>query len=97
MAAGNVLVIGIKNADLVENIGRKEAAILEICKNNDNKIFEVWLTNAEKNDEAVRKRLKIIYAQGALEKYKVAVFESGNGDLYENTEHLLIQNMGMGM
>ena len=73
----------------------RRAAILEICKNNDNKIFEVWLTNAEKNDEAIRKRLKTIYAEGVKDKFKVAVFESGDGDLYENTEHLLIQNMGL--
>lgn len=70
---------------------------MEVYKNDDIKVWEVWLTNAEKNDELLRKRLKTIYAQSALEKYKVAVFESGEGDLYENTEHLLIQNMGLGM
>ena len=51
-----------------------------------------WLTNAEKIDPVLREELKEIYAKYKTKKYMVAVFESGKGDLYENTRDLLLFN-----
>ena len=65
---------------------------MEITVRDDKRMVEVWLTTAEKNDVDLRSRLKDLYAQYAQDKYFVAVFESGDGDLYCNTLKLLKQN-----
>ena len=59
---------------------------------DDKKIVEIWLTNAEKNDPVLREQLKDVYAEYKAKKYMVAVFESGKGNLYENTRDLLLYN-----
>ena len=59
---------------------------------DDQKLVEIWLTNAEKIDPVLREGLKEIYAKYKTKKYMVAVFESGKGDLYENTRDLLLFN-----
>ena len=55
------------------------------------KIVEIWLTRAERNDPVLRKKLKTVCADYGRE-YTVAVFESGNGELYQNTLDLLRYN-----
>ncbi len=65
---------------------------MEMSIRDDQKIVEIWLTNAEKIDPVLRDWLKEIYAKYNAKKYMVAVFESGRGDLYENTRDLLIFN-----
>ena len=59
---------------------------------DDKQLVEIWLTNAEKKDLALREGLKDIYDKYKKKKYLVAVFESGNGDLYEQTRDLLLYN-----
>lgn len=59
--------------------------------------MEIWLTNTEKSDSFLRDSLKQIYAEYKAKKYMVAVFESGNGDLYENTRDLLLFNKRRGV
>ena len=49
---------------------------------DDQKLVEIWLTNAEKIDPVLREGLKEIYAKYKTKKYMVAVFESGKGDLF---------------
>ena len=66
---------------------------MEIIRKNDKKILEIWLTNAEKNDVAIRESLKSLYKKYQAQKFTVAVFESGPEDLYEGTKQLLIQNI----
>ena len=56
------------------------------------KIVEVWLTKAEKNDPALRENLKKLYARYKGTKYTVAVYESGENDLYDGTLALLSYN-----
>jgi hypothetical protein len=63
---------------------------LEMNVRDDQKLVEIWLTNAEKIDPVLREGLKEIYAKYKTKKYMVAVFESGKGDLYENTRDLLL-------
>ena len=61
---------------------------MEMNVRDDQKLVEIWLTNAEKIDPVLREGLKEIYAKYKTKKYMVAVFESGKGDLYENTRDL---------
>lgn len=65
---------------------------LEMNVRDDQKLVEIWLTNAEKIDPVLREGLKEIYAKYKTKKYMVAVFESGKGDLYENMRDLLLFN-----
>ena len=65
---------------------------MEINIHDDKKMVEVWLTRAEKQDEALQQELKPHYAQYKKKKYMVAVFESGEQDLYQNTLALLSYN-----
>lgn len=59
---------------------------------DDMKIVAIWLTNAEKNDAALRESLKPVYDVYKKKKYQVGVFESGEGDLYGLTRDLLLYN-----
>ena len=65
---------------------------MEIYVKDSDKIVEVWLTNAEKNDKLLRQSLHPLYDKYTQQKYKIAVFESGHGDLLENTAGLLLHN-----
>ncbi len=65
---------------------------MEINVRDDQQLVEVWLTNAEKNDPAVREQLKPIYAKFKEKKYLVAVYQSGNRELRQSTLDLLSFN-----
>ncbi|MEQ2455759.1 hypothetical protein [Flavonifractor hominis] len=56
------------------------------------KIVELWLTKEENNDPVFRESLKPIYQQYKAQKYMVAVFLSGEADLYQQTRDLLVYN-----
>ena len=56
------------------------------------KLVEIWLTNAEKKDPVLREGLKDIYDKYKKKKYLVAVYESGEKDLYQGTLDLLAYN-----
>jgi len=62
---------------------------LEIKTHEDKKIVEVWLTNAEQEDAGVKARLNLLYAKYKNDGYTVAVFKSGNKDLFQCTADLL--------
>ena len=59
---------------------------------DDRHLVEVWLNNAEKKDTSLRDGLKRLYDEYKKKKYLVAVFESGEGDLYQSTLELLSYN-----
>lgn len=65
---------------------------MEINVRDEKKLVEVWLTNAEKTDPAIREGLKEVYAKYKKNNYQVAVFESGSRDLYRSTLDLLAYN-----
>ncbi len=65
---------------------------MEINVRDDRKIVEVWLTNEEQQDQAIRENLKPLYQQYKAKKYTVAVFLSGSRDLAEETAALLRYN-----
>ena len=56
------------------------------------KIVELWLTREERDDPAFRESLKPIYQKYKEQKYLVAVFLSGEEDLYQQTRDLLLYN-----
>lgn len=56
------------------------------------KLTTVWLTQAEREDPAVKDQLSRLYADCQKEKYTVAVFHSGSKDLYYQTSGLLCYN-----
>lgn len=65
---------------------------MEVEIHDEKKLVEIWLTNAEKNDPQVKGRLQSIYDYYGLQKYRVAVFESGGQDLHRSVRDLLVYN-----
>lgn len=59
---------------------------------DDVQIVEIWLSNAEKNDKQLRDSLQVVFDKYKKKKYMVAVFESGEKDLYQGTLDLLTYN-----
>ena len=59
---------------------------------DDVQIVEIWLSNAEKNDKQLRDSLQVVFDKYKKKKYMVAVFESGEKDLYQGTLDLLAYN-----
>ncbi len=59
---------------------------------DDKQIVEIWLSNAEKNDKQIRDSLQVVFDKYKKKKYMVAVFESGDKDLYQGTLDLLAYN-----
>ena len=65
---------------------------MEIIQDDAKKLVQVWLTRNEAEDDALQCQLKPMYAQWKKQKYLVAVFESGEKDLYQGTLDLLAYN-----
>lgn len=65
---------------------------MEIKVKDEKRMVEIWLSNAEKRDPVLRESLKDIYDKFKKKKYLVAVFESGEKDLYQGTLDLLAYN-----
>ena len=65
---------------------------MEVRIFDDRKIVEVWLTRSERDAPAVQEYLKPLYQHYRPKKYTVAVFFSGNGDLYQQTSDLVCYN-----
>ena len=65
---------------------------MELSTHENEKIIEIYLTRAERQDPKLRAGLQEIYTQFRGTKYTVAVFESGEQELYRNTLDLLAWN-----
>ena len=65
---------------------------MEMNVKDDMQIVEIWLSNAEKNDKQIRDSLQVVFDKYKKKKYMVAVFESGEKDLYQGTLDLLAYN-----
>lgn len=65
---------------------------MEINVRDEKQLVEIWLTNAEKKDNVLRESLKPIYDKYKKKKHLVAVFESGEKNLYQGTLELLSYN-----
>lgn len=51
-----------------------------------------WLTKKERDDKRLRSRLEEQYTDFKRQKYLVAVFFSGEQDLFDKTEGLVMHN-----
>lgn len=65
---------------------------MEMNVKDDKQIVEIWLSNAEKNDKQIRDSLQVVFDKYKKKKYMVAVFESGEKDLYQGTLDFLSYN-----
>lgn len=65
---------------------------MEINVRDDSKLVEIWLTNAETRDMALREQLKPLYQEYKARNYLVAVFESGERNLADAASDLLCYN-----
>ena len=65
---------------------------MEMNVYDNKKYVSIWLTRSESRDDALRESLKPIYQKYKAMDYKVAVFESGSGDLPTLTKGLLSYN-----
>lgn len=65
---------------------------MEICVNEDSKLVEIWLTSGEKQNAQLSEQLAPIYRECKEKKYLVAVFQSGERNLYDATADLLCYN-----
>ena len=59
---------------------------------DQSKVVELWLTRDETNDKQFLESLKPLYRQYKAQNYMVAVFYSGEEDLYQQTRDLLLYN-----
>lgn len=66
---------------------------MQIIKNEKSGIAQIWLSNAEQQNERVMNLVECKIKELSGEKFKVAVFRSGSKDLYECTENLLHPNL----
>lgn len=65
---------------------------MEFVMDNELKLAKVWCTHADQKDEAKQQKLKEFIADCRKKKIFVCVYESGDGDLLENTKELLAYN-----
>ena len=65
---------------------------MKMTVKDERKLVAIWLTNAEKADPVLRASLQDIYDKFKKKEYLVAVFKSGNCDLYAQTRDLLLYN-----
>lgn len=65
---------------------------MEINVRDDNKLVEIWLTNEEKGEAALREQLQPLYREYKAKNYLVAVFQSGGRNLTDATSDLLCHN-----
>lgn len=65
---------------------------MEIKIDPQQKFVEVWQTHADQDDAALQTQLKAMYADWKKKGYLVAVYRSGEEDLYAATRDLLSYN-----
>lgn len=68
---------------------------MNLTVNREGKYAIVWMTNAEKADPKIMDSLQPLIEECKEKKYRLAIFESREQDLVENTKDLLIHNRGL--
>lgn len=66
---------------------------MEFEVDNELNLAKVWCSHADQRDEAKQQKLKEFIADCRKKKIFVCVYESGDGDLLENTKELLAYNL----
>lgn len=65
---------------------------MQIYTDEQLKLVKIWLSKKERSDVDLQEKLKPLDQDCKSPKYCVAVFESGDGDLLDNTRTLLCCN-----
>ena len=65
---------------------------MEINVNESTRVVAVWLTNEEKGNASVQQQINQLCREYKERKYRTAVFLSGQGDLVNSTQSLLLHN-----
>jgi len=65
---------------------------MEININDNTKTAEFWLTRNESDNPDFRKNIKPLCKEFSSKKYFVAIFMSGDKELFEQTSNLLCYN-----
>lgn len=65
---------------------------MRIAVREESRIVELWLNRAEKEDAVFWESLKPLYQTYKAQNYLVAVFLSGEEELYQQTRDLLLYN-----
>ena len=68
---------------------------MRIHMDEEKRIAEIWLTQAESDDPAVEARLKPFYKECKDHKYLAVVYRSGRESLLETTKDLLRHNRNL--
>lgn len=66
---------------------------MEFVMDNELKLAKVWCSHDDQQDEAKQQKLKEFIADCRKKKIFVCVYESGDGNLLENTKELLAYNL----
>ena len=66
---------------------------MEFVMDSELKLAKVWCSHADQRDEAKQQKLKQFIKKKKKKKIFVCVYESGYGDLLENTKELLAYNL----
>ena len=67
---------------------------MEIYKRQSKNYIEGWMTNEEQQLFDRQELTDLLLSTVRNKKCKVAYFLSGKGDLYTNTENLIVRNIG---
>ena len=65
---------------------------MQVDVDDTGKTVRIWLTKGEKDDPGLRDTLRPLYRPYREKGYLVAVFLSGENDLYQGTRDLLLYN-----
>lgn len=65
---------------------------MECIIDKKNGLAQVWMSHADQANEEKQKKLRNFIADCKKKKIFVCVYESGDGDLVENTKELLTYN-----
>ena len=67
---------------------------MEIYNRQSKNYIEVWMTNEEQQLFDRSELTNYLLSRIQNNSYKVVFYLSGEGDLYSNTENLLVRNIG---
>ena len=63
--------------------------------NDHQRLIEVWLTKADREDHIIQEKLRQLYACNKNKKNTIVVYHSGQQDIYRNTLDLLVANRAL--
>ena len=65
---------------------------MEVHTNDETRIVSIWLTRAERGAPFLQREIKRLAEKNKARNYKTAVYLSGERDLTDQTQSLLLHN-----